>query len=303
MAFFTKEYPGTCEKGRKMIRPRGYGVAEETIDDENVELNLHNTGEVLRQAREQQNLSLEDIAKKTRIPHRHLSSIENGDFEALPGRTYTIGFAKSYARTVGLSDAAIGSQLREEMEQKGHGAFQPEMSGYAPASPSSIPPRYLAWTAAAIGVLVLAGYMAWRTLVLNPSETTAITGHDANPATEVVSENINSQTIANSAPTPSTTGTVVLTATETVWMKVYDGEGTRLFENQMSPGDTFTVPADANEPQILTGRPDALTVTIDGQVVPPLGTAERTIKDVGVSAAALLAREPVSPPAADLSTD
>ena len=278
-------------------------MAEETIDDENVELHLHSTGALLRQAREQKNLSLEDIAKKTRIPQRHLASLESGDFEALPGRTYTIGFAKSFARTVGLSDASIGSQLREEMEEQGHGAYQPEMSGYAPANPSSIPPRYLAWTAAGIGVLVLVGYLVWRTLILNPGEITQIAESESATEMTTAPANPNSQNIEDGGSTLSSQGTVVLTATQNVWLKIYDAEGKRLFENEMAAGETFTVPTDADNPQILTGRPDALTVTIDGQVVPQLGTAERTIKDVGISAAALLARGEASNPATDLSTD
>lgn len=276
-------------------------MAEETKDDENVEPHLQSTGALLRQAREQKDMSLEEIAKKTRIPQRHLAALESGDFGALPGRTYTIGFAKSFARSVGLSDASIGTQLREEMEEQGHGAYQPEMSGYAPANPSSIPPRYLAWTAAGIGIFVLVGYLVWRTLILNPGEITEVA--DSSSAAEAGPANSDPQTIESSGTTPASDGTVVLTATETVWMKVYDAEGKRLFENQMAAGDTFTVPADANEPQILTGRPDALTVTIDGQVVPQLGTAERTIKDVGVSAAALLARGEASNPADDVPAE
>ena len=276
-------------------------MAEETKDDENVEPHLQSTGALLRQAREQKDMSLEEIAKKTRIPQRHLAALESGDFGALPGRTYTIGFAKSFARSVGLSDASIGTQLREEMEEQGHGAYQPEMSGYAPANPSSIPPRYLAWTAARIGIFVLVGYLVWRTLILNPGEITEVA--DSGTAAEAGPANSDPQTIESSGTTPSSDGTVVLTATETVWLKIYDAEGKRLFENQMTAGETFTVPADANEPQILTGRPDALTVTIDGQVVPQLGTAERTIKDVGVSAAALLARGEASNPADDVPAE
>ncbi len=278
-------------------------MAEETNDDENAELHLHSTGELLRRAREQKNLSLEDIAKKTRIPQRHLESIESGDFDALPGRTYTIGFAKSYARTVGLVDASIGSQLRAEMDEQGHAAYQPEVSGYAPANPSSIPPRYLAWTAAGIGILVLVGYLVWRTLILNPGDLPEITDSESATPMETVSSNPNPQTLENVGSAPSNEGTVVLTATQPVWIKIYGAEGKRLFENEMAAGDIFTVPADADNPQILTGRPDALTVTIDGQVVPQLGTAERTIKDVGISAAALLSRGTASNPAADLSPD
>ena len=278
-------------------------MAEESNDDENVELNLQSTGELLRRAREQKGLSLEDIAKKTRIPQRHLASIETGDFDALPGRTYAIGFAKSYARTVGLSDASIGSQLRAEMDEQGHGAYQAESSGYAPANPSSIPPLYLAWTAGGIGILVLVGYLVWRTLILNPADIASPAESQTASAIETAAVDPNPPSPQDADLAPSGQGTVVLTATEPVWMKIYDAEGESLFENEMAAGDTFTVPADADNPQILTGRPDALTVTIDGQVVPQLGTGERTIKDVGVSAEALLAREKVGNPAADLTSD
>src|SRR3546814_13183396 len=58
----------------------------------------------------------------------------------------------------------------------------------------------------------------------------------------------------------------------------------------MAAGETYTVPADAQNPQILTGRPQALRVTIGGKEVAPLGPADRTITDVGISAAALNAR-------------
>lgn len=265
-------------------------MAEDTDKDATTELHLHNSGELLRRAREQKNLSLEDIAKSTRIPQRHLLSIEAGDFEALPGRTYAIGFAKSYARAVGLNDATIGSQLREEMEDQGHGAYQPEDAGYSPDDPSNVPPKFLAWTAAGIGVVVVVGYLIWRTLVLEPGQLAGLSAESESSMTgsaeETPSPILSSEPVAGPAPT----GTVVLTATDTVWMKIYDEDGERIFEDQMAPGDTFTVPSNANNPQILTGRPDALTVTIDGQVIPPLGTAQRTIKDVGVSAPALLNR-------------
>jgi hypothetical protein len=92
---------------------------------------------------------------------------------------------------------------------------------------------------------------------------------------------------------------VKITATDGVWVKIYDADNVRLYENEMQPGDSFTVPGDANNPMIVTGRPQVLTVTIDGKPVPPLGTGERSIADVGVSAAALMARPA---PAANTST-
>ena len=43
-------------------------------------------------------------------------------------------------------------------------------------------------------------------------------------------------------------------------------------------------------PMILTGRPQAIDVTIGGKAVAPLGEAEKTISDVKIAAADLLAR-------------
>ena len=64
----------------------------------------------------------------------------------------------------------------------------------------------------------------------------------------------------------------------------------------MKAGDSFTVPPDANKPMIVTGRPQVLNVTVGGKAVPPLGVADKTIADVEVSAAALLARPAATAP-------
>ena len=65
-------------------------------------------GEQLRAAREAQGLSIEDVAASTRIPTRHLASLEMSDWSALPAPTYSMGFAKNYATAVGLDRDAIG---------------------------------------------------------------------------------------------------------------------------------------------------------------------------------------------------
>jgi cytoskeleton protein RodZ len=100
---------------------------------------------------------------------------------------------------------------------------------------------------------------------------------------------------------PAVASAVVLTATSDVWLRIYDQTGERLLEKEMKQGESFTVPPAANNPMILTGRPDALAVTVAGKAVPPLGPPEKTIADVPISASALLARgaapAPTPPPA------
>ncbi len=103
---------------------------------------------------------------------------------------------------------------------------------------------------------------------------------------------------------PAAAGPVVLSSDlEGTWVKFYDANGERLYEAQMAEGDSFTVPADAEGPQVWTGRPYALAITVGGRSVPKLSEVDEVIKDAPITAEALLARaeRPATPasPAAD----
>ena len=245
-------------------------------------------GERLRIMRESQKLDLNDIATRTRIPLRHLQAIEKGDYAALPSQTYAMGFTRSYARALDADDAPLIAKLREEL-----GREDPAMRGqlpYEPVDPARVPSRLLAWTALGLLALLVVGYGLWRTQYYGDDTITPVPSETAAEPPPVVA--------TTGAPAPQqpaaapATGDVVLTATAPVWLRVYDAKKTKLLEKEMAVGETFTVPAGADNPQILTGRPDALKVTVGGREVAPLGTAEKAIKDVGISASALAARPP-----------
>jgi hypothetical protein len=94
-----------------------------------------------------------------------------------------------------------------------------------------------------------------------------------------------------SQPAPSARGPVVFTALEpNIWVKFYDAQGVQLMQKQLAEGESYTVPADAEGPQLWTARPDALAITIGGQRVAMLSDEPVTMKDIPVTAAALLAR-------------
>ena len=90
----------------------------------------------------------------------------------------------------------------------------------------------------------------------------------------------------------------MLTAISPAWIRVYDKSDKVLIGRELAQGESWTVPGDADQPMIRTGRAGAIKVTVDGREVAPLGPAERTIRDVGVSAAALAARTAASAPGA-----
>ncbi len=274
-------------------------------------------GQRLKAARERAGLDLNDVASRTRVPLRHLKSIEVSDYSQMPSATYSVGFVKSYARAVGLDDAELGRDLRLEL-----GSLSPldaaNTKSYEPVDPKRIAPKWLAVTAAGLALVLFGGYMMWRHQSANdvvPSvvEQVPIAGVADNAALGPVNTamtapglsagntligNAAAPPVAGTSATPSLAppagGSVVLTARNPVWLRIYDANDKVLLEKEMKAGESYTVPADANNPQIRTGAADMIAVTVAGKPVPPLGTAQHIIKNVGVSAAALLARTPVA---------
>jgi cytoskeleton protein RodZ len=247
-------------------------------------------GERLRVAREAAGLDLNDVSTRTRIPLRHLTAIENSNYSELPSPTYALGFAKSYARAIGVDEIALAADLRVEL-----GRAQPherDAHVYEPADPSRVPPRLLAWTAALLALIIVIGYGVWRGGYFDGADvgTTAAVTTAPNASVATVAPAAK-PVVAAAGP-----GQVVLTATIPVWIRIRDAHKKTLFQKEMAAGESYPVPPTATDPRILTGRPDALKVTIDGREVAPIGGSKTTVRDAGVSAAALNARTVTSPP-------
>lgn len=240
-------------------------------------------GEKLRAAREAQKLELSEVAGRTRIPLRHLEAIEQSNFTSLPSVTYAMGFAKSYARAVGLDEVAIGRELRAEIGDRPERPAPPP--SYDFDERSRMPPSGIVWVGVIVAILVVIGGALWYGTDLfrggAPTESAA-------PADEAATDTGN---VATAVPAPAaiTGGQVTLVATDTAWIRVTDANGKRLFEKEMAAGERYDVPADADRPQVRTGRPDRIQVLLNGSTVAPLGTGVETV-EVGVSAAALQAR-------------
>lgn len=131
--------------------------------DEQQELPLAGAGARLLAAREAAGISRAAIAARTRISERVIAQMEAGRFDALPSRTYAVGFARSYARTVGLDETMIVDMVRREL------GYAPPADTSAvpstePGDPARVPTaRFAWWLAFAALVLVAGGLYVWRT--------------------------------------------------------------------------------------------------------------------------------------------
>jgi cytoskeletal protein RodZ len=227
--------------------------------DELDETEVPTAGERLRAAREGKGLSLEEVAAQTRIPRRHLESLETADWEKLPAPTYTIGFAKSYASAVDLDRNEIGDQLRAEMGGTRATATTAEV--FEPADPARTMPKWLVLAAVAAVILVIA-VMTWlNNRSLNDDNSSA-------PAAAA-----SGQPAQQQAPQPAVAqGPVVLSATQAVWLSVKDN-GHILKQGTLQPGETYTVPSGATAPMLTTAKAEALKIAVGTTTAAPVGPA------------------------------
>ncbi|QJU59547.1 helix-turn-helix domain-containing protein [Sphingomonas sp. AP4-R1] len=242
-------------------------------------------GGQLRAAREAQGLSLGEIAERTRIPTRHLTALENDDHQGLPAATYSTGFVKTYARMLGLDGQELAQQFRGELTHAAPRIAYQEV--YQPADPARTPSRGLVWVSLLAVVVLVLGFLYWRGMHSEDPVAVASAPPAESPAPALPAAKPQAPA---ATPTPATAGgPAVLTAESPVWLRVTDGDG-KLFEGMLDTGKSFTVPDTAADPRLLTGRPNALKVTVGSSVIPPLGPPEQRVRNVSLKPEALLER-------------
>jgi cytoskeleton protein RodZ len=81
-----------------------------------------NPGDTLRQARENKNWSLPDVAQRLNLTVTSLTNVEAGHFEKLPGHTFARGYVRAYAKLLELDQAALVTQFDQFTGTDGQGS-------------------------------------------------------------------------------------------------------------------------------------------------------------------------------------
>jgi cytoskeleton protein RodZ len=239
---------------------------------------LQEVGQRLKQAREAQGLSLDEISARTRITVRHLKALEEGAEGELPEVFYVRGFLKKYAEVVGLSPGDVADAYRS-----------------APVPTAPLPDLrqgpgrlgyYLVIAALLIGLLALAWYFQPRVSVVEaPTATSSpeIAGSSLptvspSPASAVSAEPVSSAVpvatgvaaVPTVVPSPSpspvpTARTQVVVALKWVgrsWVEVRV-DGKLVLEGILSSGASrqFT----GREIEVSAGNAGGLKVDVDGK--------------------------------------
>ncbi len=269
---------------------------------------MESLGKCLKSAREQKNITLEEIARETRIPLRHLMSIEEGRFGALPGGMYNRAFLKTYCGYVGIDPEPILARYEEEAELPKEKSIKVK-----PPVPRTEPPfkfhPLAAWSLMLL-VSVTGLYFSrhWVTDVFSPyfshtsapgievspspapapppvSEPKQIPSTAA-PVIQAASQTTPAQTsgmspissAAQSEMVPVSPGTIRLEfeVLEQCWVSV-NRDGDRVMVKVLKPGDDQSFNASGRFFLVL-GNAAGVRLKINGHLVKPLGRPGEVVR-------------------------
>ncbi|MBB6282231.1 helix-turn-helix domain-containing protein [Geobacillus subterraneus] len=74
-------------------------------------------GKRLREAREEKQISLDELQEMTKIQKRYLIGIEEGNYAIMPGNFYVRAFIRQYAEAVGLDPDELFEQYKQDIPQ------------------------------------------------------------------------------------------------------------------------------------------------------------------------------------------
>ncbi len=128
-------------------------------------------GDQLRRAREAQGVSLDAVAKATRIALRNLEALERSDLEGLPRGPFGRGYVRAYAEFLGLDPQPILEAYHSQERQRGLGPSATQrrtldelsklMKQRSQAQRRGLLSPRLAWGALAVLALGIVGAGGW----------------------------------------------------------------------------------------------------------------------------------------------
>jgi len=169
-------------------------------------------GEVLRLARINQGLSLEELQRKTDIQLNLLEALESDDFDQLPSPFYTRSFLRKYAWAVELDENLVldaydsGSMITyEEVD-----VDEIELSGRRRSNRKkrSLLPLFY-FILFSLSIIIFVSYYVWNYIQTQPTETTSANYNVVTTTNATTSETTTSnQTTSPSSSSDASTVTV-----------------------------------------------------------------------------------------------
>ncbi len=244
-------------------------------------------GSVIRQARIDAGLSVDDLSERTSIRAGLLKEIESDDFTKCGGETYARGHLRNIAPHIKM-DSQLLLELFENEQSMQPRRIQ-EMLAENNVMTNPIDKKTVSWkTLAGISLSTLALLAAVQIIISN-SKTTTVTNPEvvaSETATAQPSVTAEAQPTQTSAATPTVTrdtyssGTGVSVSVTAVrgssWLFVSDSNGTTLYSGQVRNGQKLNFSA-TTRISLKAGNAGAVDVSVNGKAAQQIGVEGQVV--------------------------
>jgi cytoskeletal protein RodZ len=142
---------------------------------------IKNIGETLKTARKKKNVSLLEAEEETKVRVKYLEALEEGRYEILPAKVYTVGFLSKYAEFLEINKEPLIKQFMAERGSDGYlKKLVPERKIKEPLF--SITPKIVIGFGVVVAVLAILGYIFFNVHEFNSPPALEI----SSPSTEEV---------------------------------------------------------------------------------------------------------------------
>jgi cytoskeletal protein RodZ len=238
-------------------------------------------GSVIRQARIEAGLSVDDLSERTSIRAGLLKEIESDDFTKCGGETYARGHLRNIAPQIKM-DSQLLLELYEN-EQSSQPRRIQEMLAENNVMTNPVDKKSISWkTLAGISLSTLALLAAVQIIISNSKTTTVVSpetvaSESATPQPSMTSE---AQPTPAATSTPSvvrdtySSGTGVSVSVTAVransWLFVSDSNGTTLYSGQVRNGQKLNFSA-TTRISLKVGNAGAVDVSVNGKAAQQIG--------------------------------
>jgi cytoskeleton protein RodZ len=238
-------------------------------------------GSVIRQARIDAGLSIDDLSERTSIRAGLLKEIESDDFTKCGGETYARGHLRNIAPLLKM-DAGVLLELYENEQSMQPRRIQ-EMLAENNVMTNPVDKKTISWkTLAGISLATLALLGAVQIIISN-SKTTEISSPEA-VATETATAEPTNTSEAQPTPTATSTPTTVRDTYSSgtgvsvqvsasrgnSWLFVSDANGTTLYSGQIRSGQNLNF-SSSTRVSLKVGNAGAVDVSVNGKGAQQIG--------------------------------
>lgn len=291
------------------------------------ELPLETVGQDLRAARLRRGDDLATVSKALKIRKDHLEALEEDRLDSLPGKTYAIGFVRTYAQYLGLDASAFVERFKQEISGRPE-----ENAPQTSAPPLDEEQRRLpqGWRWMGLVVVVLLAYGAYhlfsadrensqsvppppalpqkqamaaspapapveQAIPNTPADAVPPSGSSAPDSQQATATPSPAAPMAAVAPTGKVYGEqnrnarVVLRARGATHILVKGRDGTTFINRNLAAGDSYQVPNFVGL-TLSTNNGGAVEVDLDGLAMGNAGSEAQPVDDIQLDPQAIVDR-------------